>query len=102
MAELDRHTADPAARLRPETVDAMRTAVARRIADPAAEDDLTAAFLLLCDDARRAQLPAEQLLQTLKAVWEGVPAVERLPPDLRRQQLADLATLCITRYYRQY
>lgn len=100
MAELDM-TAGGAAPFRPEVVSAMHSAVARRLVDPSAVDGITAAFLLLSDDARRADMPAEQLLQTLKSIWEGVPAIQRLSPEERRQHLAELATLCIGVYYQR-
>ena len=60
---------------------------------------ITAALATICAEARREQIPAERLLVAFKGIWTSLPEVRRLPPDRAADEMRDLVTLCIERYY---
>jgi hypothetical protein len=65
----------------------------------AAESAIREALRLLCTEAHRHTVRAEQLLVTLKQAWVTLPEVQELAPDTRRQLLDRLITLAIQAYY---
>ena len=65
----------------------------------AAESAIRDALRLLCTEAHRQTVRAEQLLVSLKQAWVTLPEVQELAPDTRRQLLDRLITLAIQAYY---
>jgi hypothetical protein len=61
---------------------------------------LRAALRLVCIDARRAGLRAEELLVMIKDVWSGLPAgVSRLPSVHGDERLNYVISTCVDEYY---
>ena len=100
MSSSSRH-ADAAAILSPESTLALRDAFRRHLAEPSerARADVTAALGRVCSEARREQIPAERLLVAFKGIWSSLPEVRQLPPHEAADEVRNLVTLCIERYY---
>ena len=83
-----------------ETVDAVRRALLRhaRSVEPAIE--LRTALHALAREAREKAVPPEQMLVTLKNVWQSLPEVESAR-DLTEQTriLQRLVTISIKEYF---
>jgi hypothetical protein len=60
---------------------------------------VSAALGGICAEARREQISAERLLVAFKGIWSSLPEVRRLPPHEAADEVRDLVTLCIERYY---
>lgn len=62
---------------------------------------LVHAMCLVCDDARRKQLRAEELVIRFKQVWATLPEASELPRGERRDDLlSEVISLGIAEYYR--
>ena len=92
---------DVAAILSPESTLALREAFRRHLSDPSAgaAADVSAALGRVCNEARREQIPAERLLVAFKGIWSALPEVRQMPPHEAADEVRDLVTLCIERYY---
>ena len=85
-----------------ETVDAVRRALQRSVAEaPTAEPTppLRAALHALAHEARVKGIPPEQLLITLKGVWQGLPEVENARHPEKTRSLQRIVTICIQEYF---
>ncbi len=87
--------------LSPESTVALREAFRRHLADPSAPAaaDVTAALGRVCNEARRERIPAERLLVAFKGIWSALPEVRQMPPHQAADEVRNLVTLCIERYY---
>jgi hypothetical protein len=92
---------DVAAILSPESTLALSDAFRRHLSDPsdAAGIEVRDALGKVCAEARRSQIPAERLLVAFKGIWNTLPEVRRLPPHEAADEVRNLVTLCIERYY---
>ena len=92
---------DVAGILSPETTAALRDAFRLHLSQPSApaNERITAALAQICAEARREQIPAERLLVAFKNVWNTLPEVRQLPGHRAAEEVRDLVTLCIERYY---
>jgi hypothetical protein len=83
-----------------ETLDALRRGLRSRITHVESGVDLRQAIVLLCEDAHRRGLTAEQLILLVKDVWHRMPEVQHLPRSLRQDEaLSRTITICIEEYY---
>jgi len=80
---------------------ALRDAFRRHLTEPShtVSGDVTAALALVCREARREQIPAERLLVAFKSIWSSLPEVRQMPPNRAADEVRDLVSLCIERYY---
>jgi len=92
-----------AAILSPEATEALRDAFRLHLASPSASEPanarITDALARICGEARREQIPAERLLVAFKGVWNSLPEVRQLPGHAAADEVRDLVSLCIERYY---
>jgi hypothetical protein len=83
-----------------ETVDALRAALVRYMRKPEPSPDLHESLIALAREARRKNIHAEQLLITLKELWNVLPEVKSARnPREQNTMLQQLVTLCIQEYY---
>ena len=80
---------------------ALRDAFRQHLTAPseATSTRVAEAMSLVCAEARRDSIPAEQLLVAFKGIWSALPEVRRLTPDRAADQVRALVTLCIEHYY---
>ncbi|MFL5576721.1 MAG: hypothetical protein ACJ79S_12210 [Gemmatimonadaceae bacterium] len=78
---------------------ALRSALQSLVRTGAAPADVRRLVDLLCGEARRAGLHAEQMLVTLKAAWRSIPEVYGSPRDRRDELLDEIITACIEEFY---
>ena len=92
---------DAAEILSPESAVALRDAFRQHLAhrSPSAADEVSAALGRVCVEARREQIPAERLLVAFKSIWSALPEVRQMPPHQAADEVRDLVSLCIERYY---
>ena len=92
---------DAATILSPESILALREAFRRHLSGPSnsAAVEVSAALEQVCTEARRKQIPAEQLLVAFKGIWSALPEGRKMPPHQAADEVRDLVTLCIERYY---
>ncbi len=92
---------DEAAILSPEATAALRDAFRLHLASPSvpAGARISEALTRICAEARKEQIPAERLLIAFKSVWSSLPEVRQLPSHEAADEVRDLVTLCIERYY---
>lgn len=92
---------DEAAILSPEATAALRDAFRLHLASPSAPADarISEALARICAEARKDQIPAERLLVAFKGVWSSLPEVRQLPGHEAAEEVRDLVSLCIERYY---
>lgn len=86
--------------LAPDTVEALRRALSRhaRTDEPSAE--LRTALHALAREAREKAVPPEQLLITLKNVWQSLPEVENARDfSDQTRSLQRLVTISIKEYF---
>lgn len=87
-----------------ETVDAVRRALLRYVQLPAQPSEpateLRTALHVLAREAKAKSLPPEQLLITLKGIWQSLPDVEHAR-DYSEQThvLQRVVTICIKEYF---
>lgn len=90
----------PADLLEPETVTSLRDALSHYLAERHDGPRLRDALGELAREARRKDLPAEQMIIAVKSVWHSLPALKRV--DALGEQSAMLqrvVTACIKAYY---
>lgn len=92
---------DVAGVLSPESTAALTDAFRLHLAQPSAPADqrITEALGRICAEARRDQIPPERLLVAFKGVWNSLPEVRQLHGQRATEEVRDLVTLCIERYY---
>ena len=92
---------DVAGILSPEATDALRDAFRLHLSQPSppANERISEALSRICAEARREHIPAERLLVAFKSVWNSLPEVRRLPGHQAVEEVRDLVTHCIERYY---
>ena len=95
------HPSDVPGILSPASTVALRDAFRTHLSDDsdAASARITTALGQVCSEARQEQIPAERLLVAFKGIWNSLPEVRELPPHLAAEEVRDLVTLCIERYY---
>src|SRR5687768_11135207 len=95
------HPSDVTGILSPEAPVALRHPFRSHLAarSEASGSPITTALGRLCHEARQEQIPAERLLVAFKGIWNSLPEVRELPPDRAAEEVRDLVTLCIERYY---
>lgn len=83
-----------------ETVDAVRRALLRHTRTAEPDSELRTALHTLAREAREKAVPPEQLLVTLKNVWQSLPEVEHAR-DFGEQNrtLQRLVTISIKEYF---
>jgi len=85
-----------------ETVDAVRRALQLHARDPVGDPtpELGTALHTLAREAREKAVPPEQLLITLKNVWQSLPEVESARDFTEQTRtLQRLVTICIKEYF---
>lgn len=98
MMAFDRTPSRPA--LEPETVDALRNALATSVARGNHVDNLRDLLCRAAADARSKDMQAEQLLVVLKEIWYSMPDVSNATsPTLENSLLQELVSRCIQEYY---
>lgn len=92
---------DVAGILSPEATAALTDAFRLHLAEPSAPANqrITEALSRICTEARRDQIPPERLLVAFKGVWNSLPEVRQLDGHRATEEVRDLVTLCIERYY---
>lgn len=86
--------------LHPDTVEALRAALARSVRDGGHANNLRDILCRAAEDARSKQLPAEQLLIILKDIWYSLPEVAGASHSgTSSALLQDLISRCIQEYY---
>lgn len=94
----DRTPSRPA--LEPETVDALRKALATSVAQGNHVDNLRDLLCVAAGDARSKGMQAEQLLVSLKEIWYSMPEVSSATSAaIENALLQDLISRCIQEYY---
>jgi hypothetical protein len=98
MMAFDRTPSRPA--LEPETVAALRKALATSVAQGNHVDNLRDLLCRAAGDARSKGMQAEQLLVTLKEIWYSMPQVTSAPSAaMENSLLQELISRCIQEYY---
>jgi glycerol-3-phosphate O-acyltransferase len=98
MMAFDRTSTRPA--LEPETVHALRTALATSVAQGNHVENLRNLLCHAASDARAKGMQAEQLLVTLKEIWYSMPEVTNAPTAaVENTLLQELISRCIQEYY---
>jgi hypothetical protein len=95
------HQPDVAGILSPESTLALRDAFRSHLSggSEVAGAHITTALSRVCSEARQEQIPAERLLVAFKGIWNSLPEVRELPPHRAAEEVRDLVSLCIERYY---
>ena len=79
---------------------ALRSAVQAHLLDQSSNGDLHRAVRVICDEAHRSDMRAEQLLVAFKQVLASIPEIQQLPSGSVRNDLLDpIVTMCIEEYY---
>jgi len=98
MMAFDRTPSRPA--LEPETVQALRQALATSVAQGNHSDTLRELLCRAAADARSKGMQAEQLLVMLKEIWYAMPEVSNAPSAaIENTLLQELISRCIQEYY---
>ena len=86
-----------------ETVDAVRRALQRYVVAASAIDAASAlrtALHTLAHEARAKHIPPEQVLVTLKSIWQGLPEVENARDHNEKTRILQrIVTICIQEYF---
>jgi hypothetical protein len=85
-----------------EAVESVRMALTRYVETLAAEPtpELRGALHALARDARTKAVPPEQLLVTLKGIWQSLPSVQKAPDHTEQTRvLQRVVTICIKEYF---
>jgi hypothetical protein len=79
---------------------ALRSALQAQLRGEWPDGALRRAIRVMCDEAHRNGLRAEQLLVILKDAWSSLPEVARLPTGGTRERLLDrIVTMCVEEFY---
>jgi len=86
--------------LEPETLDALRTALASSLAQGTHSTALHEALAKAAAEARAKAIPAEHFLLGLKEMWYAQPEVARTESlETQHALLQELISRCIQEYY---
>ena len=84
----------------PAALGAVRCLLQAHFRNPLADPALRKSLRLLCDDARRRGMRAEQIIVLLKQAWLSLPEIHLLyQGGPYADQLARIVSLCIEEYY---
>lgn len=90
----------PPSRLDDETVAAVRAALRAYLSNGADASPLQRALLRMSTEARDKGMFPEQLLVTLKDVWNALPEVRAMSDHAEQVRLLQrVVTMCIKEYY---
>lgn len=79
---------------------ALRCALQAQLRGEWPDGALRRALRLMCDEAHRNGLRAEQLLVVVKDAWRSLPEVSQLPTGGTRERLLSrVVTMCIEEFY---
>ena len=79
---------------------ALRSALQARLRGWLEDGELRRAIRLLCDEAHRRGMGAEQLLVMLKQAWASVAGTSNFPLGPERDELSKrVITMCIEEFY---
>ena len=83
-----------------ETIDALRSALARHLVDESHDESVRLALRAMAAEAREKGLLPEQLLVVLKDIWYSSPGVQGMSePAEQIRLLQRFVTICIKEYY---
>lgn len=86
--------------LAPETVEALRAALAQSVHRGNHGDDLRDLLCAAAEEARSKGIPAERLLVILKDIWHSLPDVlGAASSEVEHSLLQQLISRCIQEYY---
>jgi hypothetical protein len=86
--------------LEPKTVEAIRDALTRSLAQGNHADDLRELLCTVAEEARAKGIQAERLLVILKDLWYSLPAVAAASSTgVESTLLQELISRCIQEYY---
>src|SRR5437764_385157 len=98
MMAFDRTPSRPT--LVPETIEALRAALTRSVAEGNHVADRREMLCKAAEDARSKGIQAEQLLLILKDIWYSLPdVVGASSSDVENALLQELISRCIQEYY---
>jgi hypothetical protein len=98
MMAFDRTPSPPT--LDPQTIEALRAALARSVAQGNHADDLHQLLCKAAEEARAKGILAERLLVILKEVWYSLPEVAKSKSAAAENALLqELISRCIQEYY---
>ena len=98
MMAFDRTPSAPT--LEPKTVEAIRVALTRSVAQGNHADDLRDLLCNAAEEARAKGIQAERLLVILKDLWYSLPAVAKAKSSgAENALLQELISRCIQEYY---
>ncbi len=90
----------PPSHLDDATVAAVRAALQTYLADASDSDALRGALLRMSTEARGRSMLPEQVLVTLKDIWNGLPEVRSVSDTGEQVRLLQrVVTMCIKEYY---
>jgi len=82
---------------------ALRCALQAQLRGEWPDGALRRALRLMCDEAHRSGLRAEQLIVIVKDAWRSLPEVSRLPAGGTRERLLSrVVTMCIEEFYESH
>jgi hypothetical protein len=86
--------------LAPETIEAVRAALALYVVTPLPGDELRSTLCALSAEARKKAILPEQLLVLLKEIWYSLPTAQAMTePAEQTRLLQRIVTMCIKEYY---
>ena len=90
----------PPSRLDQDTIDSVRAALRQYLSESNASPALQGALVRMAAEAREKSILPEQLLITLKDVWNGLPEVRAISETSEQVRLQQrVVTMCIKEYY---
>ena len=90
----------PPSRLDQDTIDAVTTALRQYLSSSDATHALQSALVRMAAEAREKSMLPEQLLITLKDVWNALPEVRAISETSEQVRLQQrVVTMCIKEYY---
>ncbi len=82
---------------------AVRSALQAQLENRALPGELRRAIHVMCGEARRKDLRAEQLLVVFKQTLTSLPEMEQLPRGPERNDfLSRIVTMCIEEFYAEH
>ena len=90
----------PPSRLNQDTVDAVRVALRKYLADESSSDEMRQALLRMATEAREKDILPEHVLIALKDLWNALPEVRSMSDSADQiRVLQRVVTMCIKEYY---
>jgi hypothetical protein len=100
MVDERTHARSPRHPLSSAVLAELRTAIAAYVTPAADDDDVSRALRAIGEQARAEGVRAEQLVTSLKRVYDAVvPPPTLASQDARAKRLANLVTICVREYY---